>query len=70
MAEEKRFTLTPRSKTAFNDVAQGVGAAYQKIVVLMEQEVLSNDEFEFFTEATYALVDALKRLEALAKRAA
>ena len=69
MSEEKRFAITPHSREVFEEVARPVAASYQRIVRLMEEDVLSNDEFDFWTEATLALVEALKKLDALAKRA-
>lgn len=69
MTGEKRFQVTPLTKSAFDEVAGGVGGAYQRVVRLIEEEVLSNDEFAFWTEATWTLVEAAKKLDALAKRA-
>ena len=66
---EKRYQLTKLSLESWKQVAGGVGASYSRIARLMEEEVLSNEEFEFWSEATWILLDAAKKLDALAARA-
>ena len=66
---EKRYKLNALSLESWKQVAGGVGASYARIARLMEEEVLSNEEFEFWSEATYILLDAAKKLDALAARA-
>jgi hypothetical protein len=66
---EKRYKLNRLSVESWKHIAGGVGESYTRIARLMEEEVLSNEEFEFWTEATYILLDAAKKLDALAARA-
>ena len=66
---DKHYKVTKLTEDAFDEVAKGVGQAYERIVRLMEQEVLSNEEFEFWTEATHILLNASQQLAGLAKRA-
>lgn len=68
--DEKPIELGPASQEALAAIGRDVGTAYQRIVKLMEEEVLSNAEFDFWSDATHALLEAMKRLEALAKRVA
>ena len=66
---EKHYKVTKLTEDTFEEVAKGVGVAYERIVRLMEEEILSNEEFEFWTEATHILVNASQQLADLAKRA-
>ena len=63
------YTVTKTSTDAFEEVAGGVRGSYQRIVRLLEEEVLSGEEFEFWEETTWILVEALKKLDAVAKKA-
>ena len=71
MTEERRFKLSALSKTTFLQLqlSGSLGQAYQIIGRLMGEEVLSNEEFDFWAEVSEVLTDANVKLGKLRSRA-